>query len=755
MPDSKITSQKTKTSPRGGESPHPSLEDADFAEGSETSGLGGVAGKLQEIPWFKKNPNVVKGVAAGALVSLIVLILGWHLGWFHENGGGATASPPLGASPSLVAPPPVNTAAPEANKALASSNVVVTQPSQTVVTSQPAPPAPNSSEPPKDQPPPLPDDITKWKGPDYHRARKENHAKLLEAIVHLGNKFRGSTPAAKGLTDLLKPLPVSVATLPSASPATPPGLAPTPNGPSNAAPAAPSSRPYAPTDLAKLVETIVEALGCNGSETARRTLEEILAGQFATDDDKVAVEAALKTLAAHPCPENDALLLRAITNAGALRPAERAGDWPSKDLEAKAFEVAKTAASGELRAMLAEALVLRRAKLDSKDPLVEFLLAADLRNCAAQVVLCERADLSTETKEMLEQHLADYSSKAMAHYLGVPEDAQASSSAGGVLSAPVPIPTDRNASPAAKADKDATAPPFRAVAAQLWSAKGLALLEPRVAKVSLSEKPPSLLLLAATIPQDSARAAMAKIFRKHWHEGPKSLESAGLFERFVTDPGLIVLVKSYPRRELKTSRTSGKAGSAGAPSGGARITEAAQKKVQAEQEWMEASSKLVAACCQRFQAAAEAKAKSEGEGAAMPIPAALAQLPPGFQLPPAAQVAASYHLTWPADASPDLAKLTPGWLDLYYVRVQLMQRPKKAAAYFARQAQAKAAEVRTLEKTTWIDTLRMGSQKDRRRSIDIRITRNDDFAADAADADTDVALTIDILVVEIKDPTKD
>ncbi len=60
-----------------------------------------------------------------------------------------------------------------------------------------------------------------------------------------------------------------------------------------------------------MVETIVEALGCNGSNLAHRTLEQVLAGTFATDDDKAAVEATLKTLLAHPSDEGDAVLFRA------------------------------------------------------------------------------------------------------------------------------------------------------------------------------------------------------------------------------------------------------------------------------------------------------------------------------------------------------------------------------------------------------------------------------------------------------------
>ena len=119
----------------------------------------------------------------------------------------------------------------------------------------------------------------------------------------------------------------------------PPGAGPTP----------PSGAPRNSAGMAKLMETIVAALGDNGSEPARRALEQILAGTLTTDDDKTAVEAALKALVAHPSATSDALLLRALAAPEALRPADREGPWPAKDLQAKAFELIKTSLSGALR----------------------------------------------------------------------------------------------------------------------------------------------------------------------------------------------------------------------------------------------------------------------------------------------------------------------------------------------------------------------------------------------------------------------
>ena len=220
------------------------------------------------------------------------------------------------------------------------------------------------------------------------RARRDNHPKLLEAIVRLGEKYPGNEKAAQCLVDLLKPLPPEkppAAASPSETPATPsprrssrrraaarrprrvsaggPPQTPPPNNPA-ANPDDVGPRPYTPADLTKLVETIIEALGCNGSGLARSTLEQVLAGTFATDDDKTAVEATLKTLLAHPSEEGDALLFRVVTAAKDLRSAEHEGPWPAKDLQTKAFELVKQSASIGLRTKLAGVVLSKHMRLD-------------------------------------------------------------------------------------------------------------------------------------------------------------------------------------------------------------------------------------------------------------------------------------------------------------------------------------------------------------------------------------------------------
>ncbi len=495
------------------------------------------------------------------------------------------------------------------------------------------------------------------------------------------------------------------------------------------------------------METIIAALGDNGSAVALKTLEQILAGVTATDDDKAAVEAALKALVAHPGPENDALLVRVIAAPEALRPADRQGPWPAKDLRSKALELMKASASSGLRTKLAEAMADRLSRLSADDPVRQFLLAADPLNCGAQIVLFERGAFSKEINATLEQQLTSYSALALGRLLKVSREMQMASGGNRGFNPP------GGASSSINADLD-----FQ-LAGLLWSEKFVTPLIAKLAEGHSLEKQADLVLLAGTIPQDATRAALAKTLHKHWNEGPKALETVDIANKMVTDPGLLVLLKMFPRKgETKAAaRTPAPRGRTvrGPPNGGAAAAAkiAADKKEQAEKEWMNLSSKLVTAWCARFHAAAQARDKREAE-AGNPSSSAVPKLPSEFEMANEAKVTTAYHLVWPAEAPADMANSRPSLLEIYYIRVEETNKPKKAIGYYARQLQVKTSDVRKLDnnKTDWLDNLRTLAQTSRRRSVDVLLTRADNRAADATKDNQETDLVVEILTIEIKDP---
>lgn len=760
-----------------GKEPLPRKNDPTFSHSpdGDEAGVDAIpAGKRRSSKrgsWFQQNQTIVIGVAVGVTLLVIVLVLCWMSGLFGDS---TKPKPPAMAAQPVATPSPQSS--PQSSPQPAPPQTP--PPTQPDVTKE----EPKKEEPKKEEEPPLPDDVAKWNGKqgDYHRARRENHPKLLEAIVRLGEKYPGSEPIGRGLTDLLKPLPPEKekekdkpSTQPAggslsmgAMPMPPPGM------PGSI----PGVRPYGQGDLPKLVETIVEALGRNGSKTARDTLEQILAGTFVTDDDKMAVEATLKTLVAHPSDENDALLLRVLTNPDALRPESRRGAWSAREMKAKAFEFAKQLASINLRTNLARALVEGHARIDPKDPMDEFLLVNTPLNCGAQAAFYEKANPSKELKVTLEQQLVGYSGLALSRFLGIPSENPPQTAGMPMMGPPMgfnqPMPfggsmsTDETVKPA---EVD-IAPQL---AGHLWSSGFRGLLEPQLAGLKSFEKQPQLVLLAATIPHDSTRAALFKTLRKHWSEGPKALEAAGLTDRVLTDPGLLAMIKLSPRKESVATPRAADAGKAaravppvGAVGGNPRV-EAARKELQAKQDWMDASAKLVTNWCKRFEAATTAKeADLSMEDESPDKPSAESsgvRLPSGFELASGAKVLASHRVFVPEATPAGFSKTQPDTLEVYYVRAEELSKPKRATAFYRSQA-GPTAVARTTEGKTWIDSIRPGSQKDRRRSIDVLITRPGSTGgpggmgvpgAETNVSDDEVDLIIEVLVIEIKDPSKD
>ncbi len=516
-----------------------------------------------------------------------------------------------------------------------------------------------------------------------------------------------------------------------------------------------------------------------------QTFEQILAGSLPTDDDGAAVEAVFQALAAHPTPENNDLLLRALVAPDELRRIGRKGPWTARDLRARAFALIKAGASIELRAKLADALGDRVLRLAKGDPIREFLLAADPLNCGAQIVLYQKGDPNREIRTRLEQQLTAYSVSILTRVLAMPSNgsirsanynlsalASPTSYGGGVArggagkyddsnatSTPIysPAPTYNAAVTPGNVDTSAMAQ----VAGVLWSENFRDTVQSELGKLPPLDKQAQLYVLASTIPWDSTRSVLARALRKRWNDGPIALEAAGLGDAMITDPGLVVILKCNPRRQIKasTSGLSPRATRSGrtSPVGG-RGSEPgltyAQKKEQAELDWMTLSSKLVAAWCARFRASAQAKERAAAERGANLTADEKPELPSDLTLPEDTKVLSSYHLALPAQTPADLGGQKPGGLDVYYIRAEESSKPKRAMGYYARQFQIKTTDMRTTadNKAIWLDGVRMVPQSDQRRSVDVIISSNDNQAADISKETETIDLIVEILTIQISDP---
>lgn len=693
----------------------------------------------EEAPWLKRNANLLILIAGGVISLGLLLILGSQLGWWFTGPArgkpartvatrpsGARRTAPAQPAPGQKQVAPAQT--PSAPQSQTGFSVVTTptQPSPSVKKEEKKAKEEPKEEKPKE--PPLSDDVAKWKqNEDYLRARKENHSKLLEAIAYLGEKHVGSEPTAGGLTDMLRPL--------------------TKEKPASGSPSPPSQ-----DQLTKLVEAIVKALGRNGTRPARETLEQVLAGKFATDDDKAAVEAAVKTLVAHPSKENEALLFQVLSDTEKFRPAKRAGPWTAKDLHAKAIEWVESDASAELRTQLAQWLVGNVRSLDTQDPMCKFLMKSDPRNLGAQIFFYKRADTPNEVKLAVEDCLLDDGKKALSHYLGIPEDVSGkkdSAAGGNVIIVGGAGQGKKADSKEKKEEKTPEANPAPQIVAQLWSPEFRKLLMPQLTSTVL-ERQVQLLSLSATIPDEAFRANLNKIIKKRWSEGPAMLKHAKLTEQ-VIDPGLLVAIKlgGYRRESDTVTRLpaagTSRSGNQNRSGPAAPRSDEIVKKQKAEQEWMTYSAELVDWLRKQFAAAADAKSGSDPE----------AKLPEGLKLSDGAKVKAAHHIVWPDDAPPELAKLDLGPMEVYYVRAEESNRVKKLTGVYHRKLSLRISDVRLFNKMIWMDSMQMKTRKGWRRSVDLLITRTTG-GVDSPMANNDEAdFIIEILVIETKDPTKD
>ncbi len=194
---------------------HDAWEDENEEEQPHAPGVAGMLEKLRNAPWVKEHPNLLKGIGVGVSLVLMVLLLGRQARWW--SGEAEPAAPAVAEQPGQQGqpqPPAQPTPGRQASPAGKSKE----SPQSAEKNPQKHPEKENVKQ---EEPRPVPDDVAQWKKEDYFRARQENNPKLIEAVARLGEKTRGSIPAAQGLTDLLKPLP----------PEPPPTSGPTPPAP--------------------------------------------------------------------------------------------------------------------------------------------------------------------------------------------------------------------------------------------------------------------------------------------------------------------------------------------------------------------------------------------------------------------------------------------------------------------------------------------------------------------------------------------
>jgi hypothetical protein len=334
---------------------------------------------------------------------------------------------------------------------------------------------------------------------------------------------------------------------------------------------------------------------------------------------------------------------------------------------------------------------------------------------------------------------------------GIPPEGNGILPGGGILpeeNAPAGKDSTPGAETAEQPTKEAAKKPDLRLALQvadlLWSPEFCNSLNPTLDELMTTslDKEPEFLAMVATIPQDSTRAALAKLLRKRWQDGPTALETIGFPDRVVSDPGLLVSLKMLPRKDRSSADTRT----------GETLTPA-QKKAQAEQGWMDASKKSVVAWRRWFQAAALAKKQAEQDWG-IAADAAKTDLPPDFALNPGAKVIASYHVSWPKDFPDGLKNPKPGGFEIHYLYIEETNTPKKSVRFYANKVQKSIYDARSTDNSIWFDALKTIPENDSRRSVDLFITRPHNPITDILRDDLVADLIIEVMTIEIKNPLR-
>ncbi len=640
--------------------------------------------------------------------------------------------------------------------------------------------------------PERPEDVSQWKPEDFLSAKMEKDQRLVEALQHLARRCKGDAALAKMLGEL-----VAVQEKPQPKPEPKPDGTVPPGGPGNVPPATPPvAPPVGPPGSSQQPETVelsqqalqaaIWCLAINGTAEARAVLEGILSDKIDTGADRTAVDSTLKAIAAHPSPETDAILLRALTAPEEYRPPQekpkptplvpgigttptytqpQEQKVPAAEIQRQALELAKASASEGLREKLALHLIDRSTPLDQVKLLGEFLRQPHQDNLRAQMILYKAPDALAEARKRLLGHFLAYSAQALARALGLPAGSQGVGTVG-VPSTSVhrpAVPVMPGATPgyaggaAAQPDPDLPLRP----ASFLWGPEFSRFLVGLLGGMESMEQSPQVVLLAGTVPTSEMRFRLHEALKAHWLEGPKALESAGFPKQQVFDPAMLTVVKLLPRaREPKTTTTTTTTTRTG------RVTSAArqrEEREQAEQEWLRVSADVVTALCERFEQAGLQEIEIARQERRRPdFTAALRDLP--VELHAEIDPASSYRLAFPGEVQGKVPGATLAPMLVHYALLKDTEKMSKVVAHYRRQLSTR--RVLESQQGVWIDTCREGGAPDRLRSIDVLIStgsgRQTTFTPKPSGTRTapreknePEELTVQILSIEVLDPSRD
>jgi len=433
------------------------------------------------------------------------------------------------------------------------------------------------------------------------------------------------------------------------------------------------------------------------------------------------------------------------------------------ELQQRAIALLQKTASEPLRTKLAASMTDKSIPEAARAQLGKFLLEKRPDNAPAQMVLYRSDALDPQSKEAVVSYLVSYSSDALGAMMGIPpgvkvelpvrqsmpgmspgmpgmEPAMPGEPQGPVepaMSEPMAMPADAGMPGAEMPGMDMSAAGFGQpaeklieidanlgyrIASQLWSGDFAGMVSQRLEGLeSLAAGAPRI-AMASTMPLDSMRAKLYELLEKHSLEGPAAVESSGLLDNVIFEPGFLAVVKSLPREEPSAVRSSaggnppraprGGRPPAGDQQGGNEMPEW-QKRQQASQAWMRTSEYLVRVLCGRLAAAGESQ---------FALGDAQAKQEPPMEIATDAEIIARVSFDWPTEAAKQLAgsgvPLDP--MKVQYLRLKQIGKPKTILGFYRRKMNQPV--VHEMGHECWVESFRNLPKSDRKLNVDLLVT---------------------------------
>ncbi|MCS7303928.1 MAG: hypothetical protein NZ602_02310 [Thermoguttaceae bacterium] len=327
--------------------------------------------------------------------------------------------------------------------------------------------------------------------------------------------------------------------------------------------------------------------------------------------------------------------------------------------------------------------------------------------------------------------------------------------------------------------------PYR-TAATVWGPDIQTYLAAALAKINSLEEQAAVLVWAATVPIGEIRYQTYEVLKARWYDGPAGLQKAGFPNQWVCDPALLVCLKQLPRAKgFRSGSMPGMGspgigipggtpgiGTPGVGPGGKPLPPAVREKLlkeQTEEDWLRMSGDLVLALCQRFQQAGlqeieRARLQRRRPDFKKPI----ADLPLELHEPDLTPKP-SYRAALPGEAGKKISGVSLAPTLIHYVRLEQKEKPSKVLSAYKKQLK----NVKTYEspQMVWLDSLQPGRSEGLLRSIDVIILRGQagpgvsgpgvgipggtpSRGPAAKDKEVEEPLVIQILVIEMQDPTR-